>query len=125
MLSVIIIGVDVVGRIALRDEGAVVGDADAGQMVHEMVAMREETIAGDGIRARYQRITAACNVHHARGKIRQLVSSKWCDAEYLTACHGLTGNSKLGTSHTERVAVGVGEELAHGTSAKVSKNAVG
>ena len=116
---------DVISRITLRDEGAVVGDADAGQMMDEMVAMREETIAGDGIRARHQRITSARDIHHARGKIRQFPSSEWGDAENLAVCHGLTRHGKLGASHVERVAVGVGEELAYGTPGKVSKIAVG
>ena len=112
----------VFGGIALRDKGAVVRHGDACGRVDEVLAMRQEAVAGDAVfRVNCNgRMAPVCRyVDHTCGQMGQLALAKRRNAQYLGMLHTATGHFEFCTTHRQRVGKGTGEVFAHRAFAKI------
>ena len=120
---IIIIGVYVVCRIALRDERAVVGYGDGCRRMHEMLAVRQQAVA---CHTTFQRcgnghIPIARNIHHACWQVGQFALTQWRYAQQLGPFHTTTRNMQLGTPQMQRVGRIACEEFAHCTTSEAAQ----
>ena len=119
---VIVVSMYVFGGIALRDKGAVVRHGDACGRMDEVLAVRQEAVAGDAVFrvGSNGRITSVrCYVDHACGQMGQLALAKRRNAQYLGMLHTATGHFEFSTTHRQRVGKGTGEVFAHRAFTKV------
>ena len=109
-------------RQALWDKGAVVRHSDACGRMDEVLAVRQETVAGDAVfRVGCNgRITPVCRyVDHACGQMGQLALAKRCNAQNLGTLHTATRHFEFCTTYRQRIGKGTGEVFAHRSFAKI------
>ena len=112
---------NVICGIALWYQCTVIRHGNACQMIREVIAMRQETIACNSIALGHHRTAVTCYIDHSSRKLCYLSLFKWGDTQHARTCHSSRRHGKTSTTNGKRIAVAVGEVLAYRSALKVSK----